>query len=398
MSECTVPFLIDISRLLRRLRKGKLPTGIDRVALAYVEQYGPRSRAFVRFGCFHAVLSRRHSQTLFRQLLHNPPDFRCQVLRSVISGILASIRPPGLEGAILFNVGHSGLEDRRYADLLRRMNVRPVLTVHDLIPITHPEFCRPGERKKHISRMRTVLELARGIITDSQATLDELAAFAEAENMPLPPSIPVFLASHNIRAVAGNPPSDRPYFVVLGTIEPRKNHLLLLHVWRRLVEQMGDQTPLLVIIGQRGWECENVIDILERCEMLRGHVLERSSCTDAELADWLRHSRALLFPSFVEGFGLPLVEAMELGVPVIASNLAVFREIAGDMPDYLDPLDAMGWMGMIVEYAVPESRARNSQLRRMSGFVAPTWENHFRQVDGLLEQVMRSCVQKICRR
>lgn len=389
MSESTVPFLIDISRLLRKLRKERLPTGIDRVALAYIEQYGPRSRAFVRFGRFHAILSKRHSQTLFRQLLHNPPDFRCQVLRSVIFAMLDNIRPPGLDGAILFNVGHSGLEDRRYADLLRRMNVRPVLKVHDLIPITHPEFCRPGARKKHISRMRTVLELARGIITNSQTTLDALAAFAEAENMPLPPSIPALLASHNIRAVAGDPPSDRPYFVVIGTIEPRKNHLLLLQIWKRLVEQMGDRAPMLVIIGRVGWECENIMDILERCELLRGHVHVLSSCVDADLANWLQHSRALLFPSFAEGFGLPLVEALEFGVPVIASNLTVFREIAGDIPDYLDPLDAMGWMGMIVDYADPESRARNGQLGRMSGFAAPTWENHFRLVDGLLERVTR---------
>lgn len=176
---------------------------------------------------------------------------------------------------------------------------------------------------------------------------------------------------------------------MLGTIEPRKNHLLLLHVWQRLIEQLGDQAPLLVMIGQRGWECENVVDLLERCESLKGHILELSTCDDAELASWLRHARALLFPSFVEGFGLPLVEALACGTPVIASDLAVFREIAGDIPDYLDPLDGLGWRDMIIDYCNMSGQKRYEQLQRMSGFVVPTWDDHFKQVDALLEQVGR---------
>ena len=68
----------------------------------------------------------------------------------------------------------------------------------------------------------------------------------------------------------GVSPYCPPYFVVLGTIEPRKNHNLLFRVWRKLVEDMGDRAPRLVLIGRRGWECENAVDILERSEILRG--------------------------------------------------------------------------------------------------------------------------------
>jgi glycosyltransferase involved in cell wall biosynthesis len=387
MKDGTPPFLIDVSRLLRRLQRGRLPTGIDRVALAYVSRYGHCSRAFIRYGRFHAVLPENNSRLLFQQLLNPPSDFTLQALKFVVSGVTAGVRRRDLAGSILFNVGHSGLEDRHYSDLLRRMDVRPVFLVHDLIPITHPEFCRAGEREKHLKRMRTVLELAQGVITNSQATLDSLALFAESEQRVLPPATTAFLASPDMPAAPGRRPADRPYFVVLGTIEPRKNHLLLLQVWRRLVERMGKQAPLLVIVGQIGWECENILDLLERCEQLRGHVLQLPACSDTDLANWLRHARALLFPSFVEGFGLPLVESLELGTPVIASDLTVFHEIAGDIPEYLDPLDGMGWMSMIIEYSARESRVRNRQLQRMSRFVAPTWEKHFKQVDELLQRV-----------
>ncbi|MFD2497976.1 hypothetical protein ACFSTI_02685 [Rhizorhabdus histidinilytica] len=68
---------------------------------------------------------------------------------------------------------------------------------------------------------------------------------------------------------------------MLSTIEPRKNHLLLLHVWRRMAETLGpERTPHLAIVGRRGWENENVLDMLERCEAIRGHVHELAGLSD----------------------------------------------------------------------------------------------------------------------
>ena len=177
------------------------------------------------------------------------------------------------------------------------------------------------------------------------------------------------------------------YLVVLGTIEPRKNHLLLLQVWRQLIEELGLAAPRLVIIGQRGWECEQVVDLLDRCEVLRGVVLEKNRCSDAEMATWLFHAQALLFPSFIEGYGMPLVEALQMGVPVLASDLPVFREIAGDIPEYLHPIDGVGWRRLILEYAKCGGAARRAQCVRLCGFLSPTWEQHFVVVETLLAQV-----------
>ena len=173
----------------------------------------------------------------------------------------------------------------------------------------------------------------------------------------------------------------------LSTIEPRKNHWLLLHVWRHIVADLGATAPRLVVIGQRGWECENVVDMLERCEPLRGVVLEHSGCSDAELVTYLHHAQALVFPSFAEGYGMPLVEALSLGVPVIASDLAVFAEIAGNVPESIDPLDGRRWREVIESYAAPESPLRSAQLERMKRFAVPDWSGHFARVDAFLEQV-----------
>jgi len=124
--------------------------------------------------------------------------------------------------------------------------------------------------------------------------------------------------------------------------------------------------------------------MLERCPPLRGLVLERGDLPDAELVRLIRGARALLLPSFAEGFGFPLIEALVQGIPVICSNLPALRETGGQVPEYLDPLDGPGWREAIVDYARPESAGRAAQLRRLGGWRPPRWEDHFAQVDALI--------------
>lgn len=379
--------LIDVTRLAGRLLKGRLPTGIDRVGLAYVAHFGARAGAVLRFGARVVALPPEQSQALFACLLGRPPGFR-----RTLAGVLARavLMPPAgqaLSGAFLFNTGHSALENVGLHRYLRRHGARLVAVVHDLIPITHPEYCRPGELARHTRRMATVLEFASGVVANSRATLDELRVFARAGGQALPPAVAALLASGVEQQPASTRPLAAPYFVVLATIEPRKNHWMLLQLWRRLVERHGHAAPKLVVIGQRGWECENVVDLLERCDLLQGAVIELQRCGDAELATWLRHAQALLFPSFAEGYGMPLVEALNLGTPIIASELPVFREIAGAIPDYLDPLDGPGWLSRIESYAAPDCALRTAQRRRMAGYTPPGWAAHFERVEALMEQL-----------
>jgi glycosyltransferase involved in cell wall biosynthesis len=287
---------------------------------------------------------------------------------------------------VLLNTGHSGLESPAYSASLQRLGVRPVFLLHDLIPISHPEYCRAGELERHHRRIDTALKIGRGLILNSRQTLKELQDYADSKSLPLPPAIAAHLAPPTLPP-AGVNPVGTPYFVILGTIEPRKNHWMLLQVWRGLIEKYGSRAPQLIVVGQRGWECENVVDLLERGEHLREHVIELPRCTDAQLATYLHHAQALLFPSFAEGYGLPLVEALSVGTPVIASNLPVFHEIAGDIPEYLDPLDGPGWRSLIDAYSVTDSSMREAQKLRMQHYAPPSWSRHFEQVDAFLEKL-----------
>jgi glycosyltransferase involved in cell wall biosynthesis len=374
---------LDISRLVFRLYRGLLPTGIDRVGLAYIERYGERARAVLSGGGFSAFLAEKDSQHAFDLLLSSMRG-RGALRKMVIRACTNQLRSQHSESGILLHTSHNGMEYPRYYSTMAKRNIRSVFMVHDLIPMTHAEYCRPGIDGAHRRRIHTALQRADGLIVNSTATLDELTTEANRAGLPLPPGVVAHLAPGNALHAPGERPIETPYFVMLGTIEPRKNHWFMLHVWRRLVERFGAEAPKLVVIGNRGWECENTVDMLERCSGLQGTVIEESGCSDERLAAWFHYAQALLFPSFVEGFGMPIIEALAMRTPVIASDLPVFREIAGDTPDFLDPLDGPGWLSLIEAYTRPNGKERAAQLARIEGFRPPTWEDHFSSVDHFL--------------
>ena len=375
------PFLLDVTRLIWRRWKGRLPTGIDRVCLAYLRHFGSRSQAVVQHDRFRRILDWEASQRLF-EILASPAHFRLKLPLGVFRHLLGLDCSGGHR--LYLNIGHTGLDAPGFRDWVTTADVRPVYLVHDLIPITHPEYCRAGEAERHHGRMRTVLETAAGVIGNSQATLDELTYFAASEDLATPPSLAAWLGTDSLPFPKIIRVPERPTFVVIGTIEARKNHMMLLDIWSRLAARLGNQAPRLLIIGQRGWEANDVFAVLDGNRQLRSHVVELSRCSDEELARNLAEARALLFPSMVEGYGLPLVEALGMGVPVIASDLPVFREIGSNLPTYLSPTDSAAWEAAILEYARPDSEARAAQLGRIRDFQAPGWKGHFDAVEAWL--------------
>jgi glycosyltransferase involved in cell wall biosynthesis len=379
------PLLLDVTRLIWRRWVGRLPTGIDRVCLAYLERYGGKAQAVIQWRGFRRILSECASDRLFALLRQPHPSVRRDLV--LLLGREQARRDRALLGLdrLYLNVGHTALQKPGFVHWTRVAGVRPIYMIHDLIPITHPEYCRAGEADRHALRVRNMLSSAVGIIGNSQATLDSLGIFASKEALPTPKQLAAPLGTDTEERPA--PPAlsaDRPTVVMLGTIEGRKNHLLMLQIWARLVRAQGAKAPRLLVIGQRGWECEQVFDLLDRSEILREAVVEVGACSDAELADHLRDARALLFPSLIEGYGLPLIEALASGTPVIASDLPVFHEIGQEVPDFIDPLDGPAWQAAILDYARADSPARRAQLARMIAYRAPAWSDHFALVDAWL--------------
>jgi glycosyltransferase involved in cell wall biosynthesis len=398
--------LFDLSRLVSRAGR-ETPTGIDRVELAYAEHLvaGGTPLSFTMmtplggFGMLPEGVAKEYLQVLgavWREAGSSQRIAQAKRLARTLHTAALWRGERALRGqcraetgrVVYMLVSHHHLEKRRAITRLKRqVRARFVCLIHDLIPIEFPEYALPGQNDKHRRRIETAAALADAVIVNSTVTCEGFAPYlARAGRAP-----PVVVASFGVNLTAGMPiepsPVRPPYFVCIGTIEARKNHLLLLNLWRQLAEELGAAAPRLVLIGQRGWETESAIDMLERCPALRGVVFEHANVPDDEAARLVRGARALLLPSFAEGFGFPLVEALALGVPVLCSNLAAFRENGGDVPEYLDPLDGLGWRRAVIDYASPSSPRRAAQLRRLLGWTPPSWQDHFAAVEALIAEI-----------
>ena len=389
----TRPVSLDLTRLVSRARFST-PTGIDRVERAYARHYLARHDGPVELlvhvpGLGDRRIPRDVASEFLQRLDAQWLDGRRSIGWRQIAVLAASTKRPNIgKRGVTILPSHQHLHSEQ---LLRRRRGqgRLVLFIHDAIPSEYPEYAREGGGDRHRLRLANALSLACGIIVNSKDTAQRLAGY-----LPAGSSMPPLLVAH-IGLDALPPPDaqmvlpERPYFVVVGTIEPRKNHLLLLHIWRQFAQDGAAPVPNLVLVGRRGWENENIIDLLDRSDFLKGHVLELPDLGDAQLSALVRNSAALLMPSFAEGYGMPVAEALAAGVPVIASDLPVFREVAGGVPDYFDPLDGPGWAAAIRDYATENSAVRSAQLARLKGWQSPQWERHFADVtafiDGLSE-------------
>jgi glycosyltransferase involved in cell wall biosynthesis len=382
------PLLLDASRLVWRRWSGTRATGIDRICLAWMEHYGPRAQAVIVHRRGQAILPFSTSQTLFH-LLTQPEPGSAVAFRAALASL--TIRRGGhlrdrLEGCGRFwlNPGHTGLDRPRLPEWIRRRGLRPIHLVHDLIPLTHPQFCREGEAERHTRRMVTVLKSAAGVVANSAHTLDVLRDFAAAEKYPMPPATISWPGTPLLPSMTAKSEAE-PTFVVLGTIEGRKNHALLLSVWRELLKARPDGlVPRLCIVGRRGWQAAEVFNQLDSGDF-GDRVVELGPLEDRRLATLLAGARALLFPSLAEGYGIPLVEALAAGVPVLASDLPVFREIGQGVPELLPPDDLAAWRDAVSDYARPDSRRRAAQMSRLGAFRVPHWPDHFARIDALLE-------------
>jgi glycosyltransferase involved in cell wall biosynthesis len=413
----------DASRLCNR--GGASPTGIDRVDLAYLaalrqaadldlrllrfDQLGPRLLSpaaaqdlFDGVGRRWSAAPEARAEAAFgslRQWLEAPAGTARPTLPPEQTGFSPGRLAPALADAlrrpadrirlerlqrgaalpsVYLNTSHGGLFRPAVAHWLERSGSRGVFFVHDLIPLEYPEFNRPREPARHAARLRTISAHAQQVLVNSEATRQALLRYLGRQGLRQPPvSVLPLGVEPRLSGDAVAPLNPAlPYFVVLSTIEPRKNHQLLLQLWRRWVEAEGPGAARLVVLGRRGWENQTVFNQLDRTPQLQQHVVECAGLADAQLGALLRGARALLSPSFAEGFGLPLAEALALGTPVLASSIEAHREVGGDHAEYLDPLDGGAWLQALRDYAATPSPRRERRLRSLPQYRPPGWEEH----------------------
>lgn len=223
------------------------------------------------------------------------------------------------------------------AGLARAQGAKVVLIVYDLIPITQPEYSSPLTTiifRKWLERMLSCVD---GIVCISLATENDLRAYAQRYQLPLPPTNHFRLGCDTTH-VTSNPSardqlksflrSDMPCFASVGTFEPRKNYGMLLTVFEQLWAR--GHNVRLIVLGRPNPDCHTLLQRLKHHPEQGKRLLTVFDGTDQELEYVYRHCRALILPSLAEGFGLPLVEARTRGCAVIANDLPSFLELADE--------------------------------------------------------------------
>jgi O-antigen biosynthesis alpha-1,2-rhamnosyltransferase len=274
---------------------------------------------------------------------------------------------------------------------LRDQGVRIILGVHDIIALTQPQFVHPTLPPVFADWFAAALPHADGIVTVSRTVRDTVCdhvaqRFPEAGLKPeritwfpmgvaLDQADPTGPVRDTLRSVCGNDsPVPRagelragPYLTV-GTLEPRKNHGLLLDAFERLWAEFPNVK--LCLVGQHGWMVDDLVARIRRHPRLGQQLFWFEDLSDTELAYAYRHARAFLFPSFAEGYGLPIAEALLHGLPVLASDTPIHREVAGEFAAYFDPHLAASLASLV---AAIEAGRPLPDIRDPAGYRATGW-------------------------
>lgn len=309
---------LDLTRMLGRAGRAA-PTGIDRwdravairlldgvpeLRLVPVVQVGGRLRHLPRAaGLIAAAAEGRETAW--------------GGMRQALARATRPVQGPG----IWLTLSHHGLEDPQVWAQAGRLGLRPVVYLHDLIPIRHPSTTRPEQPARHALRLRHAVDGAAHLLCPSRAVATELAAWIGTRH-PSPPPVTVLPPGLEPWAMqtAQADRRDGP-LVMLGTLEPRKGHDLLPGLWRDWTD-----APRLTLIGARGWRGTEIADRLSRTPELAGRLRMIGPAPDTVLAREITQARSLILPSRAEGWGMPVAEALSLGTPVICTDLPALRE------------------------------------------------------------------------
>jgi glycosyltransferase involved in cell wall biosynthesis len=296
------------------------------------------------------ALSWAEFSSMLRAIIRHPRFF-FRISRTAIRDLVdTAIRPRRFDelvrpGDVIVSLGASwGFPDymKHIVRAKRRYGIRFATLIYDMIPVENGSLVE----NRHVVQFRKWLQEtipnANVVFAISKYSRHALLEFAADCGWSLPRVQVVGLGadlSHGPVAESQRKLSfPQQYVLFVSTIEIRKNHRLLVRVWRRLLERHGaDGVPTLIFAGQIGWMVDDLLEDLAASGYLGGKIEHMPDLSDEELGDAYRSCLFTVFPSFCEGWGLPIAESLAHGKFCVASNRTSIPEVGGDLIDYFDP-------------------------------------------------------------
>ncbi len=285
------------------------------------------------------------------------------------------------------------------ANRLKAQGVGIVSVIYDLIPLTHPQFCDAGLVRVFDRWFDWISETADGFMAISRTISDQVAAEvtrrlgAQAAtrrwygHFHLGSELDLRDNHSEVQPeIARLFDDSAPVYLMVSTVEPRKNHAYLLDAFERLWARGSEAR--LCIIGKIGWKCDALVTRIKRHPQWGKRLFMFNRASDRSLEYAYSRARALVFPSYVEGFGLPLVEAMQRGLPAMASDIPVFREVGGDFVAYFDLASPDNLAALIEQF---ERSGEFPAARALADWRWISWSDACRQlIDGVVDGLNRS--------
>lgn len=240
---------------------------------------------------------------------------------------------------------------------LKNRKVRIAALIYDLIPVTHPQFVQPETRLRFFCYLLAHMKYADQLFVNSQSVKTDLMELFDTLNMPKKPCEVVPLgADFMLRTDRAEEAVDEEarrivasgrYLLTVGSVEPRKNHKTILEAFETQLAQTDLQ---LVFAGNTGWCVDDLLLRMEANEQFGKRLHHLEGMNDATIRFLYQHAFLVVFASHAEGYGLPTLEAIQAGVPVLASDLPIMREIGGDCCDYFPTEDAQALGALVLHY------------------------------------------------
>jgi len=274
--------------------------------------------------------------------------------------------------------------------ILRKQGVHIAVHIYDIIPVTHPQFCHELTVLHFIDYLGAHLENAELVIANAQATLDAVADVASGirhsfrtEVVPLGSNLPKKKKEGALLPETQRILNGSPYILMVGTLEPRKNHRFVLRAFEKALFSKGLQ---LVFVGRRGWNMEEFLDDVENHPENHHQLWMLEKASDADVAALYEKAFFVAFASYNEGFGLPIIEAFHHGTPVLAADIPVLRETGGALADYFSLEDEEGFIQIIRHY-LDAPRAYQEKRAGLAQYKGTTWDECAERMMAALEKL-----------
>ncbi|QVL50103.1 MAG: glycosyltransferase family 4 protein [Thiocapsa sp.] len=260
-------------------------------------------------------------------------------------------------------------------------HVKKVITVYDLIPIKFPEFCRAGAIDI-VKKQMASIEPDTWVTVISESTKVDLCSYHDIDPAHVVVT-PLAAAAHFSQCTDADRielikkdlkiPEGR-YVLSLSTLEPRKNIATTIRCFAKVIEELGQTDVSLVLVGTQGWDFQDVLQEIDNSPRLRERIIVTGFVSDELLSPLYSGASVFLYPSFYEGFGLPPLEAMQCGVPVITSNTSSLPEVVGDAGIMLAPNDEEGICQAMVELLSSDDRRQELSDRSLRQAKKFSWD------------------------